>query len=233
MADITTACMLEVTQDCRGNSDHNDVEEKANRRICEVTSQYSAQIQHHRTEPSTSPRIKTLKDQIRSGSLTRIYSDEQLILRLVPMENSRIESYSSSIEEAYRRLDLTAYTVGWKCALPSERVAALAMLDEQYDQPDSDHLASDDDNAYKLGRIVLMGPTGCGKASIIMRTYGVQGYNSNHTGRSGGGFLSRPSPDAHEHYGEMAERYKQIFGQLGPTSGVSSPPVQTAKFSVR
>ena len=41
------------------------------------------------------------------------------------------------------------YKVGWICALRSERIAAMSMLDERYDDPDSQHEL--DDNEYVLG----------------------------------------------------------------------------------
>ncbi|GIJ98169.1 hypothetical protein Aspvir_000284 [Aspergillus viridinutans] len=44
-----------------------------------------------------------------------------------------------------------AFTVGWICALPTERAVATTMLDELYDEPQEQHLA--DTNQYVLGRI--------------------------------------------------------------------------------
>jgi nucleoside phosphorylase len=44
-----------------------------------------------------------------------------------------------------------AFTVGWICALPTERAAATTMLDELYQEPQEQHPA--DINQYVLGRI--------------------------------------------------------------------------------
>ncbi|EAW19105.1 uncharacterized protein NFIA_090630 [Aspergillus fischeri NRRL 181] len=44
-----------------------------------------------------------------------------------------------------------AFTVGWICALPTERAAAMTMLDEFYQEPQEQHPA--DTNQYVLGRI--------------------------------------------------------------------------------
>jgi nucleoside phosphorylase len=43
------------------------------------------------------------------------------------------------------------YKVGWICALASELIAAMSMLDEEYGDPDSRHKS--DDNKYVLGRV--------------------------------------------------------------------------------
>lgn len=44
-----------------------------------------------------------------------------------------------------------AYTVGWICAISTEKVAALAFLDEEHEQPE--FVAQHDNNVYTLGRI--------------------------------------------------------------------------------
>jgi nucleoside phosphorylase len=43
------------------------------------------------------------------------------------------------------------YTIGWICALPTEHTAACLFLDEEHGQPDPDHIATGDNNAYELG----------------------------------------------------------------------------------
>ncbi|KAI4737555.1 hypothetical protein E4T50_11963 [Aureobasidium sp. EXF-12298] len=43
------------------------------------------------------------------------------------------------------------YTIGWICALPTEHTAACLFLDEEHGQPDPDHIAAGDNNAYELG----------------------------------------------------------------------------------
>jgi nucleoside phosphorylase len=43
------------------------------------------------------------------------------------------------------------YTVGWICALPTEHTAACLFLDEEHGQPDPEHIAAGDNNAYELG----------------------------------------------------------------------------------
>ncbi|XDG06948.1 hypothetical protein ABKA04_006563 [Annulohypoxylon sp. FPYF3050] len=48
-------------------------------------------------------------------------------------------------------LDFNGYTVGWICAVGKELVAARSFLDDEHDPPD--HLPSNDNNAYTLGRI--------------------------------------------------------------------------------
>ncbi|KAG9858988.1 purine and uridine phosphorylase, partial [Aureobasidium melanogenum] len=47
--------------------------------------------------------------------------------------------------------DPKEYTIGWICALSTEHTAACLFLDEEHDQPDPDHIAAGDDNAYTLG----------------------------------------------------------------------------------
>jgi hypothetical protein len=42
------------------------------------------------------------------------------------------------------------YTVGWICALQTEHTAACLFLDEEHGQPDPDHIAAGDNNAYEL-----------------------------------------------------------------------------------
>ncbi|RJE24220.1 NACHT domain protein [Aspergillus sclerotialis] len=48
-------------------------------------------------------------------------------------------------------VDNNSYTVGWICALPVERVAAEAFLDETHDGPES--MSAQDNSIYTLGRI--------------------------------------------------------------------------------
>lgn len=43
------------------------------------------------------------------------------------------------------------YTIGWISALPTEHTAACLFLDEEHGQPDPDHIAAGDSNAYELG----------------------------------------------------------------------------------
>lgn len=43
------------------------------------------------------------------------------------------------------------YTVGWICAVMTEMIAARAVLDEEYDEPED--IATKDNNSYVLGRI--------------------------------------------------------------------------------
>jgi nucleoside phosphorylase len=43
------------------------------------------------------------------------------------------------------------YTVGWICAISTERVAAQAFLDEQHGRPE--HVATNDNNVYTLGKV--------------------------------------------------------------------------------
>lgn len=47
--------------------------------------------------------------------------------------------------------DPKEYTIGWICALSTEHTAACLFLDEAHDQPDPDHIAVGDNNAYTLG----------------------------------------------------------------------------------
>ncbi|KAH0285392.1 purine and uridine phosphorylase, partial [Aureobasidium sp. EXF-3399] len=47
--------------------------------------------------------------------------------------------------------DPEEYTIGWICALPTEHTAACLFLDEEHGQPDPDHIAAGDNNAYELG----------------------------------------------------------------------------------
>lgn len=46
--------------------------------------------------------------------------------------------------------DVRDYTVGWICALTTEMVAAVALLDEKHDRP---AVGENDNNSYRLGRI--------------------------------------------------------------------------------
>ncbi|KAL5041431.1 hypothetical protein BDW71DRAFT_212142 [Aspergillus fruticulosus] len=45
------------------------------------------------------------------------------------------------------------YTIGWICALPIEKAAARAMLDEIHDTPPAIPRSASDKNSYTLGRI--------------------------------------------------------------------------------
>ncbi|RDA94078.1 hypothetical protein CP533_5313 [Ophiocordyceps camponoti-saundersi (nom. inval.)] len=57
--------------------------------------------------------------------------------------------------------DLQDYTIGWICAVTVESVAALAMLDEEHEPPDSPP-GHNDNNTYILGRI--------GRHNIVIAT---------------------------------------------------------------
>jgi hypothetical protein len=155
MADMTTAGAWMVTQNHGGSSDRNDVGEKPNKKMCEwATSHCSAQFQHYGMEPSTSPSIQTSNDETRGALLIEMYSNNRLIPGLDSFKDSFVNSYLGiPREEASRGTDPNQYTVGWISLLPSEYVAARLMLDEQYGQPISDHIASGDDNVYELGKI--------------------------------------------------------------------------------
>lgn len=64
------------------------------------------------------------------------------------------------------------YTIGWIAALPIERTAAMAMLDERHDAPDGFEQHSADHNSYSWGRI--------GSHNIVIASLpaGVYGQNA-------------------------------------------------------
>ncbi len=58
---------------------------------------------------------------------------------------------SSALKQ--KSLGKNEYAVGWIAALPSERAAAEAMLDEEHDKPSDFAKPPTDNNAYSWGRI--------------------------------------------------------------------------------
>lgn len=71
--------------------------------------------------------------------------------------------------------DPKEYTIGWICALPTEQTAACLFLDQKHDQPDPDHIAVGDNNAYTLG--VMAGH----KVVIAVLPYGEYGTTTSAT----------------------------------------------------
>lgn len=61
------------------------------------------------------------------------------------------------------------YTIGWICALPIEKAAARAMLDEIHNTPPAILRSASDKNSYTLGRI---GPHSIVVASLPSGVYG-------------------------------------------------------------
>ncbi|KAL5095273.1 hypothetical protein Trisim1_000049 [Trichoderma cf. simile WF8] len=82
-------------------------------------------------------------------------------------EKLAVETASGDSEREFVNDD---YTVGWICAITIEHVAACVFLDEKHEPPD--HVSTNDDNDYVLGRI--------GKHNIVIAVlpYGEYGLSS-------------------------------------------------------
>jgi nucleoside phosphorylase len=72
------------------------------------------------------------------------------------------------------KVDSSEYTVGWIVALPHERAAAEAMLDQKHAPPQQKH--ANDHNSYSLGSIT--GPNGEHNVAITSLPYGRHGTTS-------------------------------------------------------
>ena len=94
------------------------------------------------------PSHSTSTDKLVPGRGDEYSSDETLI-----QESRRNRSRRNARNQAVykRKLDHTAYTVGWICAIATERVAACVFLDEEHEGPE--HLQANDNNDYTLGSV--------------------------------------------------------------------------------
>lgn len=115
------------------------------------------------------------------------------------------------------------YTIGWIAALPIERAAAMALLDEQYEEPDEFEQHPSDPNSYTWGRM--------GKHNMVIAALpaGLYGVTSAATTASGllaslphirigllvgiGGGIARPDLDHDIRLGDVA--VSEPAGQSG------------------
>lgn len=94
------------------------------------------------------PRHGTFTDKPISGHGYENSSDKTSV-----QEPSRKRRRHNAPNQAAskRKLDCTAYTVGWICAIAAERVAACVYLDEEHEGPEV--LPVNDNNDYTLGTV--------------------------------------------------------------------------------
>lgn len=105
-----------------------------------------------RSRPSKSPGADSLHDRKRKV----IDEDEEVTPRQpVPTERNATHQYSPSTpgQPQSKTPASTEFTIGWICALPIEGVAAIAMLDEEYEEYQDLPDDSDSTAVFTLGRI--------------------------------------------------------------------------------